>query len=353
MSNQEHVITYKPNNEQQRATVLVIGGAGYIGSHAAKLLLLRGYEPIVLDDLSTGHVEAAYIATKGGYFYHGSYADSQLVSSIIKTHHISTVMHFAAKSLVGESVADPLLYFESNVGGAVQLMKGMIKGGARNLVFSSTCAVFGQPDAAAGIDESTAKSPINPYGRSKLQVEEIIKEVHKAHGLNYSIMRYFNAAGSDPDMELGEEHLNESHLIPMALKSALSMNRDDRRLTVFGVDYATPDGSCIRDYIHVNDLGEAHILAMELIEKTGLSYEFNLGSEKGSSVLEVLGTIEQVTGHKLDPVIGPRRAGDPAVLISNSSHARTALGWHPKFNLRDTVESAWKWFSSISTSAHD
>ena len=321
--------------------VLIVGGAGYIGSHTAKLLLKQGYQPIVLDDLSTGHKEAARTATKDGPFYQGSYSDVALVKKIIKIHSIETVMHFGAKALVSESMSDPLLYFEANVAGSIQLFKGLLAAGAKNLIFSSTCATFGQPNANQTISETTTRVPINPYGRTKLQVEEIIKTLKIAHGLNFAILRYFNAAGADPECELGEDHRNETHLLPLALKAAI----DDKsqKLSIFGTDYPTTDGSCVRDYVHVNDLSEAHILAMELITKKSASYEFNLGAEKGYSVFEVLKLIRKVTGKDVPHEIGKRRQGDPPILVANSSRAREILGWKPKFGLEAIISTAYEW----------
>jgi UDP-glucose 4-epimerase len=325
-----------------KRSVLVVGGAGYIGSHTAKLLLAKGYQPVILDDLSTGHREAARRATKDGPFYLGSYTDSVLVEKILTDHHIHTVMHFAAKALVEESVKNPFLYYSTNVAGTLELLETMHKASVKNFIFSSTCATFGQHENS--IDEQTPQNPVNPYGRSKLFVECILKDMERAHGLRSGILRYFNAAGADFDKELGEDHTPETHLIPNALKIALNASPDSKqKMTVFGTDYPTPDGSCIRDYIHVNDLAEAHIKMMELITATQKSCDVNLGVGQGYSVLEIIKTVSEVTEKDVPFVIGPRRAGDPPRLVANPQKAREILNWRAETGLEAIVKSAFEW----------
>lgn len=318
-----------------REEILVVGGAGYIGSHTAKILHKRGYKPTILDNLTTGHRAAA----RYGNFVEGSYDDVALVERVLREHKIQTVMHFGAKALVGESIEKPLLYYSANVSGTVNLLTAMRNVGIKHFVFSSTCATFGEP-AEVPIHEGVAQNPVNPYGQSKLFVERILRDLHFSHGFNSAVLRYFNAAGCDPDGELGEDHAPETHLIPRALKAAIGQEAE---LVINGNDYPTKDGSCVRDYVHVNDLAEAHIKAMELMWKSNSSYDFNLGTERGYSVLEVADTIERVTGNKLKRRMGPRRPGDPPALVADSSKARTVLGWTPQHDLDSIVRSAYDW----------
>ncbi|MEW6056195.1 MAG: UDP-glucose 4-epimerase GalE [Bdellovibrionota bacterium] len=316
-------------------SILVVGGAGYIGSHTAKLLEKRGYRPVILDDLSTGHQPAA----RSLPFYQGSYHDTSLLKTILTDHKINTVMHFGAKAIVGESVANPLLYYSANAGGTLRLFEAMIDAGAGHFIFSSTCATFGEPKEVP-IHENVTQSPVNPYGQSKLFVEKILKDIHKAHKINSVILRYFNAAGADPDGELGEDHKPETHLIPKAIQVALGR---EKKLTVNGKDYPTKDGTCIRDYVHINDLADAHIRAMEYLWKNPSCSDFNLGSEKGFSVLEVIEAVSKTAGKPVAHEFGPRRPGDPPVLIADSKKAKQVLGWAPKFSLEEIVATAYRW----------
>lgn len=319
------------------APILIIGGAGYIGSHTAKLLHKKGYKPIVLDDLSTGHRQAV----RHGSLHEGSYNDASQVERVLREHKIGTVMHFGAKALVGESVENPLLYYSSNVGGTLSILAAMRGAGASNIIFSSTAATFGEPSPQdVPIHERVAQSPVNPYGRSKLFAERILRDMDAAYGIKSGILRYFNAAGADPERELGEDHRPETHLIPRVL--AVALGREER-LTVHGSDYPTPDGSCVRDYIHVNDLAAAHIQAMELLWEKRESFDFNLGTEHGYSVLEVIRTAEKVTGRKIPYEVGPRRPGDPPVLVADSAKAHRTLGWRAGFDLAGMIETAYQW----------
>lgn len=315
-----------------RDSILVVGGAGYIGSHMAKHLSTQGYEAVTLDDFSMGHRQAV----RYGPLYEGSYHDAHLVEKILKKHNITTVMHFGAKALLAESVADPHLYYTANVSGTLKLLEGMIRSGARRIIFSSTCAAYGEPKEVP-LREDLPQNPINPYGRSKLMVEQILKDMTGAYGIQWAVLRYFNAAGADPDGELGEVHSPETHLIPLVLQTALGRRE---KITVFGSDYPTPDGSCVRDYVHVSDLACAHLRALEFIKDKNQSQDFNLGSEKGYSVLEIIQKVEKITGSKVRFEIGPRRSGDPAVLIGDSTKARDLLGWKRQFGLEEIVKTA-------------
>lgn len=311
-------------------TILVVGGAGYIGSHTAKLLKRQAHQVIILDDLSTGHIEA----THGHLFYEGKYEDSALLQKIFSQHPVDLVMHFGAKALVGESMEKPLYYYKENVGGAVALLSAMKKAGVNKVIFSSTCATFGVPEKMP-ITEQTPQNPVNPYGASKLMVEKMLKD----SGLNYGILRYFNAAGADSEGELGEDHDPETHLIPNVLKAALGL----QKLTVNGSDYTTPDGSCVRDYIHVEDLAQAHMKLMDKMFVTGQNLELNLGTGVGNSVLEIINIAKKLTERPIDYIKGPRRPGDPPVLVADSSKAKKELNWEPRFKIEDIVSTAYQW----------
>jgi UDP-glucose 4-epimerase len=315
--------------------ILVIGGAGYIGSHTCQILKKLGANVFILDDLSTGHKKAACF----GQFFYGSVFDSNLITKILKDHKIDAVMHFAAKALVAESVANPLLYYHHNTASTINLISILIENNVENFVFSSTCATFGVPQKMP-IDETTPQAPINPYGQSKLMVEIALKDICKKANFNAAILRYFNAAGADPEGFLGEDHKIETHLIPLAIKALLE-NKEP--LKIFGSDYPTKDGTCIRDYIHVHDLAIAHILALNYIIENKGYHDFNLGTEQGNSVLEVINTIEKIANKKVPFIFAPRREGDPPVLIANSLKAKKLLNWTPQYSLKDIIKTAYNW----------
>ena len=316
--------------------VLVVGGAGYIGSHMVKYLAKRGCIITVLDNLSSGHPEAVL----DGELITGDLADTAVLDELFKSHNFDVVMHFASSILVGESVSDPAKYYRNNVTNTQNLLDAMIKYGVKQFIFSSTAAIFGEPEYAP-IDESHPKTPINPYGRSKWMVEQILEDYDRAYGVKSICLRYFNAAGADPDGELGERHDPETHLIPLVLRAA-SGKRD--AITVFGRDYDTEDGTCIRDYIHVVDLCQAHWLAIKHLLTTGESGRYNLGNGNGFSVQQVIDVCRKVTGSPITVSEGARREGDPAILVANASKAKLELGWHPQYaDLEAIVSHAWRW----------
>lgn len=316
--------------------ILVVGGAGYIGTHMLRHLLEEGYEVIVLDNLSRGNQDLL----PGGVFIKGDLGDEALLDDLFSTHPVEAVMHFAAFSLVGESVDIPLDYYDNNVAATLRLLGTMIRHGVRNFIFSSSAAVYGEPKEVP-IREDHPCRPTNPYGATKVTVERILADCDAAYGLRYASLRYFNAAGAHPSGDIGERHDPESHLIPLVLKVALG-ERD--HIKVFGTDYPTQDGTCDRDYIHVNDLGRAHILALEALLNGAQSATYNLGNSKGYSVYEVIETARRVTGHPIPAVEEGRRAGDPAVLVADSEKIRKELGWAPKYeDLEVIIQSAWKW----------
>ncbi len=319
-----------------KATVLVVGGAGYIGSHMVKELLDDGCGVIVLDNLTRGHRELL----PGGEFIEGDLGHPELLHTIFSQHRIDAVMHFAAYSLVGESVEQPLLYFRNNLARTVELLDSMIQHGIKRFIFSSSAAVYGEPDRTP-IGEDHPCRPTNPYGETKLAVEHLLKDCALAHGLRYVSLRYFNAAGADASGAIGERHRPESHLIPLVLQVA---TRERANIRIFGIDYPTPDGTCVRDYVHVSDLAQAHLLALQSIMAGGENAVYNLGNSKGYSVREVIDVARRVTGHPIPATISARRAGDPAVLIADSSRVRQKLGWQPRYeNLAAIVETAWAW----------
>jgi len=313
--------------------VLVTGGAGYIGSVTSHRLIQGGHEVEILDDLSTGHRTAL---APGIPFHQGSLLDDEFLARVFE-HSFDAVVHFAAFSLVGESVTDPLKYWRNNVGGSIGLLRATSAAHIKRFVFSSTAAVYGEPDQVP-IEEDSVLAPVNPYGETKLAMERALAAASEQTGMSAVALRYFNACGADG--HLGEDHDPETHLIPRLLRSILDTAIDFR---IFGDDYPTPDGTCIRDYIHVRDLAEAHALALEWADHTGL-VSMNLGTESGLSVREVVDAAARISGQKLDPDIAPRRAGDPARLIASSSRARAELGWVPKSSdLETIVADAWKW----------
>ncbi|WP_109123778.1 UDP-glucose 4-epimerase GalE [Dyella sp. C11] len=316
--------------------VLICGGAGYVGSHMAKWMASRGFTVSVLDNLSTGH----RAAVQWSDLLEVNLLDKHALDQVFSAGPIDAVMHFCARSLVGESVVEPYQYYENNVVGTLNLLQAMRKHGVDRLVFSSTAAVYGHPEMDH-IDEEHRKAPINPYGMSKLMVEHMLADAAAAYGLRSVSLRYFNAAGASEDAEIGEAHEPETHLIPNVLKSVLGQGA---ALKIFGDDYPTPDGTCVRDYVHVDDLAQAHELALRYMDTHEGAHAFNLGSGEGYSVREVMSVAERVTGRSVPYEVAPRRAGDPAVLVASSSRARRELGWQPKYNeLGAIIESAWRW----------
>jgi len=315
--------------------VLVTGGAGYIGSHACKLLAAKGYEPVVYDSLLRGNRSAV----KWGPFEEGDIADLNRVQDVLRRHRPGAVMHFAALAYVGESVQEPLTYYRNNVGGSTALLQAIVDVHRVPVVFSSTCATYGMPEQLP-IAESHPQNPINPYGYTKLVVERILADIDAAHGVKSVPLRYFNAAGSDPDCEIGEQHDPETHLIPLVLQAA----RDGTPIRVFGNDYETPDGTCIRDYVHVCDLGDAHIRALEYLLAGGKSRAFNLANAQGYSVKQVIAAAERVTGKPIAVEMAARRPGDPPVLIGAAGAAAEVLGWKPtRSDLAVQIADAWNW----------
>ena len=319
-------------------TILVAGGAGYIGSHMVALLVKRGYEVVVADNLRTGHWQAVKGARK---MYVGDLRDGAFLHQIFTENKIDGVINFAAFSLVGESVTNPLKYYGYNVEGAVSLLSAMQAHGVDKIVFSSTAAAYGEPEKQP-IEEGDRTEPTNPYGATKLAIENMLKWCDGAYGIRYVALRYFNAAGSDTEAGIGEDHNPESHLIPLVMKTALGQ-RD--HIGIFGEDYPTPDGTCVRDYIHVKDLAEAHLLALEYLERGGSSDVFNLGNGTGYSVREIIDTARRVTGKEIKAVAEPRRGGDPSVLIASNKKAAQVLGWKPVLGLEQIISDAWVWHS--------
>jgi len=321
--------------------ILVIGGAGYIGSHMVKFLSRHGHKVTTLDNLSTGYADAVHY----GKLIVGDMADSLLLNEVFTSCKFDAVMHFAAFSLVGESITNPAKYYRNNVANTLNLLDAMIRHGVNNFVFSSTAATFGEP-IYVPINESHPQHPINPYGKSKLMVEDILKDYEYAYGLKSTCLRYFNAAGADPEGEIGERHEPETHLIPLVLQAA-SGRRD--AITVYGEDYDTPDGTCIRDYIHVHDLCEAHLLGLQRMMDTNLSASFNLGNGNGFSVNKVIESAREVTGKCIKVICGERRPGDPARLVADAHLAQSQLGWFPKYSsLEIIILHAWLWENKAS-----
>lgn len=316
--------------------IFVVGGAGYIGSHCCKALAKSGFDPVVYDNLSTGHVEFV----KWGPLIEGDVRDGEHLARAILDTRPAAVMHFAGLALVGESVANPARYYDVNVVGGLRLMEATLAGEVDKLVFSSTCAVYGKSDAVP-IVETSLERPVNPYGASKLVFERMLADFDVAHGLRSVRLRYFNAAGADPDGEIGEWHDNETHLIPLAIQAALG---SEPPIRIFGSDYATPDGTCVRDYIHVNDLASAHVAALTYLLDGGNSDTLNLGTGSGASVHEVVKTVETVTGCAVPFELAPRRVGDPPCLIAGVARANAVLGWRAnRSSLETIVDDAWRW----------
>ena len=317
--------------------VLVVGGAGYIGSHAVSLLKNQGHNAIIYDDFSKGHKEVGQILSVK--IVEGDLGDKAKLKEIFISEKIDVVMHFAAFIEVGESVVDPAKYYENNVAKVLKLLDAMVESNVLKFIFSSTAATFGEP-IMEKINEEHPQNPINPYGQSKLMVEKILKDYEKAYGMKSVVFRYFNACGSDMNGLIGESHDPESHLIPLILQAA-SGRRDS--IKVFGTDYATQDGTCIRDYVHVYDLAQAHILGMDKMIKDNQSFNYNLGSGSGYSVKEITDNVKKVTGKDFKVEYVERRAGDPGILIADSTKAEKELDWKPQYSLEQIVISAWKW----------
>jgi UDP-glucose-4-epimerase GalE len=317
-------------------TILVTGGAGYIGSHACKALAAAGYTPVAYDNLVYGHRDAV----RWGPLVEADLADGARLADTIRRHGIAAVMHFAAFAYVGESVEKPEIYFRNNVGNTLTLLDAMLETGVRHIVFSSTCATYGTPETVP-IAETTPQRPVNPYGETKLMMERALHWYGVAHGIRHVALRYFNAAGADPEGETGEDHAPETHLIPLVLYAALGRRP---QIDVFGTDYPTPDGSAVRDYIHVQDLAEAHVRALDYLRADGASTALNLGTGEGHSVREVIAAAERVTGRTIARREVGRRPGDPPALVADARRAREVLGWTPRLSDLDSIiATAWAW----------
>jgi len=317
-------------------SILVTGGAGYIGSHSCKALARAGFEPVTYDSLVHGHEWAV----RWGPLVQGDIADKQRLVEVIRRHDIKAIMHFAAFLEVGESMRLPLRYLQNNVAGTVSLLEAAVETGVRHVVFSSTAAVFGTPERVP-IDEAHPKAPVNTYGASKLMIEQALHWVEAPHGITHAILRYFNAAGADPDGETGEDHTPETHLIPLILQAAMGQRP---AIDIYGTDWPTPDGTCIRDYIHVTDLADAHVKALQHLIGGGKSLSLNLGTGRGHSVREVIDAVGRVTGKPVPARETGRRDGDPAVLVADPGAAQQILGWIPALSdIEPIVETAWRW----------
>ncbi|VBB09852.1 udp-glucose 4-epimerase gale [Lucifera butyrica] len=318
-------------------SVLVLGGAGYIGSHAVHQLIDAGQQVVVVDNLQTGHEQAIH---PQAVFYKGDIRDKAFLRGVFTRENLTTVIHFAANSLVGESMTQPLRYFDNNVYGTQVLLEVMQEFGVKNIVFSSTAATYGEPERVP-ITEDMPANPTNTYGETKLTMEKMMKWCDAAYGIRYVSLRYFNVAGARKSGKIGEDHATETHLIPLVLQVALGKRE---WITIFGEDYATPDGTCIRDYIHVEDLIDAHLLAMNYLVNGGKSDIFNLGSSQGFSVKEIIEAARSVTGHPIPAKTGERRAGDPSKLVASSAKAKQGLGWQPKrTDIHQIIGDAWNW----------
>lgn len=325
----------------EQKSLLVTGGAGYIGSHTVKHLLQAGERIVVLDNLVFGHRQALP-ASDRVTLVEGDMTDAALVEKLFSEHQIEAVLHFAAFAFVGESVTDPLKYYRNNLAAPLTLLEAMQRHGCRRFILSSTCATYGNPQRMP-MDESHPQEPVNPYGASKWMLERVLRDCDTAWGLKSVFLRYFNASGCDPDGEIGEDHNPETHLIPRIL---MAVKGEIEHIQVFGTDYPTPDGTCIRDYIHVNDLASAHALALAYLRQDGATDAVNLGTGRGFSVNEIIRTAEAVTGRTVPVHYGPRRAGDPPELIANAAKAKAVLGWEAQMkDPKEHIESAWKWMN--------
>jgi len=317
--------------------ILVVGGAGYIGSHCVRQLLAAGHRPVILDNFVYGHRAAV---PAGVILHEGNLGDAPFVRRVLESERIDAVMHFAAYCYVGESVTDPMKYYFNNVVATLHLLQAMRDAGVRRFIFSSTCATFGVP-ATLPIHENLPQAPINPYGQTKLDIEQVLKALAVAHGLSFAVFRYFNAAGAAEDGSIGEDHAPETHLIPLAIDVATGRRP---HLQLFGTDYPTPDGTCLRDYVHVDDLSRAHIAACSRLDAPGTQLFYNLGTGRPTSNREVIAAVEEITGRPVRVVESPRRAGDPPALFADSAKARRELGWTVKFpDIKSIVATAWKW----------
>ncbi len=324
-------------------TILVTGGAGYIGSHTVRLLADKGFKIVVVDNLSFGHEQA--IVNKEVVLENGDIGDAAFINAVFEKYSVEAVLHFAAFTSVGESVKEPAIYYQNNLASPIVLLDAMRKHNCKYFIFSSTCATYGDPQYVP-IDEKHPQNPINPYGQSKLMLEKVVMDYEKSYGIKYVFLRYFNACGAAEDGKTGEDHSPETHIIPLILEVALGTRKT---ITVFGTDYNTPDGSCIRDYIHVSDLAQAHLLALEYLRKGNPSAACNLGTGKGYSVKEVIQLSEEVTGIKIPVTYGERRAGDPPLLVAEPSFAKATLGWQASYmDLKDIIRSAWAWHNNAS-----
>jgi UDP-glucose 4-epimerase len=319
--------------------ILVTGGAGYIGSHTVKLLLERGFEVVIVDNLSRGHIEAV---PKGVPFEKADLLDYYTLNSVIKKYPIDSVIHFAAFTYVGESVEDPGMYYRNNVVGSFNLINAVKENNIKKFVFSSTCSIYGNP-LNIPISENEPANPINPYARTKFMIEEILRDFDNSHGLKHIALRYFNAAGCSDDASIGESHEPEPHLIPLILYAALGIKD---KITIYGDNYDTPDGTCIRDYIHVNDLADAHIKALDYIDSGSKSDYINVGTGNGYSVKEMIEAARRISGREIKSEITSRRAGDPARLVAENSKARNLLGWSAKYGLDEIITTAWNWYQN-------
>lgn len=325
---------------------LIVGGAGYIGSHTTKYLLNQGFSPVILDDLSTGHSAAILRISRKIPFYQGSCEDRTLVENILKKHRIQAIFHFGAKALVEESMREPMLYYQSNVNSSIALIQAALHCKIPFFIFSSTCATYGIPPQHARITEETPQVPINPYGQSKLFVEKILHDAAQFSKGSFRccILRYFNACGADPDGALGEDHNPETHFIPNLIKAALEK---DQKLRIHGKDYPTPDGTCIRDFVHVMDLAHAHYRALRHLQASSHESDaFNLGSENGHSILELIEVASKVLHVEIPHEFGPRRPGDPPILVADASKAKKVLQWSPQYNMELILKTTYQWMSS-------